>query len=701
MNADYPRDMVGYGRDAPNPRWPGGARIAIQIAVNYEAGAESNVLHGDRASEGALTDTPFPPLVGERNALVESAYEYGSRVGIWRLLDMVEQRRIKVSLFAVVQALERNPDVAVAFAQAGHEIVSHGYRWIDYRETDEATERELMRRAVAGIERLTGERPVGWMTGRPSLRTRALVVEEGGFLYDRDALNDELPYWVQVEGRDHLVIPYSYETNDMRYGSATGGFVTGRDFADYLCDAFDQLYAEGANRPRLMPVGLARAHRRAPGPRARARPVPRPRPRARGRLVRDRARDRRALAPGVPPAMSATAIDGDRMLADLDALSAIGRSGRGVHRPAFTEDDVRAREWLAGRLADAGLEAEIDGVGNVLGRSPGSRAVLSGSHVDSVPFGGRLDGGLGVVAALEAARALGGGVDVVAFADEEGTFTGTLGSRAFCGELGAEERARLVSADGRRFGEALAATGWAGRRELQVDPARHLAYVELHIEQGPVLEAGPQRLGVVTGIVGIRRQRVTFTGRADHAGTTPTAHRADAGAAALRYGTAFLDLIGDAGGPDTVCNVGAIRFEPGAGNIVPARAELLVEYRDLDADRLAALDEAVAGLAAPIADRAGVGVEIAEIIHEDGLAMDARVIAALERGAELAGSPARRMPSGAGHDGMIVGRRIPAGMLFAPSIDGRSHSEAEDTDPRDLVLAATALTNGIAELLRG
>ena len=256
MSAGYPRDMVGYGRHAPNPRWPGGARIAVQIAVNYEAGAESSVLHGDRASEGALTDTPFPPLVGERNALVESAYEYGSRVGIWRLLDMVEQRRIKVSLFGVVQALERNPDVAVAFAQAGHEIVAHGYRWIDYRETDEATERELMRRAVAGIERLTGERPVGWMTGRPSLRTRALVVEEGGFLYDRDALNDELPYWVQVEGRDHLVIPYSYETNDMRYGSATGGFVTGRDFADYLCDAFDQLDAEGAHRPRLMPVGL-------------------------------------------------------------------------------------------------------------------------------------------------------------------------------------------------------------------------------------------------------------------------------------------------------------------------------------------------------------------------------------------------------------------------------------------------------------
>ena len=156
-----------------------------------------------------------------------------------------------------MQALERNPEVAVAFAQAGHEIVSHGYRWIDYRETDEATERELMRRAV-GRHRAPHRRAPGGLDDRAGRRREhaALLVEEGGFLYDRDALNDELPYWVQVDGRDHLVIPYSYETNDMRYGSATGGFVTGRDFADYLCDAFDQLYAEGARRPRLMPVGL-------------------------------------------------------------------------------------------------------------------------------------------------------------------------------------------------------------------------------------------------------------------------------------------------------------------------------------------------------------------------------------------------------------------------------------------------------------
>jgi N-carbamoyl-L-amino-acid hydrolase len=396
-----------------------------------------------------------------------------------------------------------------------------------------------------------------------------------------------------------------------------------------------------------------------------------------------------------------TTIDGDRLLADLDALTAIGRCGRGVHRPAYGPDDVRAREWLAGRLRDAGLEDEIDGVGNVLGRCAEPRAVLAGSHVDSVPRGGRLDGALGVLAALEAARTLGGGVDVVSFADEEGTFTGTLGSRAFVGELDEEERAGLSSADGRRFEEALAGTGWAARPLARLDPGRHVAYAELHIEQGPVLEKGPERLGVVTGIVGIRRRRVTFHGRADHAGTTPMHLRRDAGAAVLRYGAAFLDLVAQEGGPETVCNVGVVRIEPGAGNIVPARAELIVEYRDLARERLELLDAAVDGLAAPVAEAARVEVEETRIIHQDGVAMDDRVIAALERGAEAEGAPARRMPSGAGHDAMIVGRHIPAGMLFAPSIGGRSHSEEEDTAPEDLVLAAQALTNAIAGLRAG
>ena len=267
MSENYPRDLIGYGRKPPHPQWPGGARLAIVFAVNYEAGGESNVLHGDAASEGALSDTPFGPQIGRRNWLVESAYEYGSRRDIWRLFDLFQRRQMKVCLFGVVMALERNPEVARAFAEAGHEIVAHGYRWIDHAELSEIDERAYMARAVAGLERITGKRPVGWMTGRPSMRTRELVVEEGGFLYDRDALNDELPYWVRVHERDHLVIPYSYESNDMRFGSAQGGFVTGRDFCDHLTDAFDQLYEEGATEPKLMSIGL---HERTVGRPARA-----------------------------------------------------------------------------------------------------------------------------------------------------------------------------------------------------------------------------------------------------------------------------------------------------------------------------------------------------------------------------------------------------------------------------------------------
>lgn len=251
---DYPRDMVGYGRHLPDPQWPGGARLAILVTINYEAGGESNILHGDEASEGVLSDTPIPALVGERSVMVESSYEFGSRRGIWRLFDLVESRGIHINLFGVVMALERNPEVASVFAEAGHEIVAHGYRWIDHRKLSEEHERSLMQQALDGIERLTGERPVGWMTGRPSLNTRRLVVE-AGLRYDRDALNDELPYWVDVEGKSHLVIPYSYDVNDMRYGEQ-GGFVTGEHFYSYLKESFDTLYSDGRTAPRMMSIGL-------------------------------------------------------------------------------------------------------------------------------------------------------------------------------------------------------------------------------------------------------------------------------------------------------------------------------------------------------------------------------------------------------------------------------------------------------------
>src|SRR5215470_31425 len=263
----YPRDLVGYGRALPDPRWPGGARLALQIALNYEAGGELSLLHGDATSEGMLTDSGFPAVPGMRSMLVESSFEYGSRRGVWRLLRMFEERKITVSVFAVAMGLERTPEVAQAMVEAGHEIVSHGCRWIDYQRVPAAVERKHIRLAVETLTRLTGSRPLGWMTGRPSPNTRRLLVEEGGFLYDRDALNDELPYWVDVAGTPHLVIPYSYETNDNRFDGNVG-FSTADDFFTYMKDAFDVLYAEAEREPRMMSLGL---HDRLIGRPARAR----------------------------------------------------------------------------------------------------------------------------------------------------------------------------------------------------------------------------------------------------------------------------------------------------------------------------------------------------------------------------------------------------------------------------------------------
>ena len=191
--APYPRDMVGYGARPPDPKWPGGANLCLTIAVNYEAGGENSILHGDSHSEGVLTDTGFPAYEGARNMIVESAFEYGSRRGFWRIMRILDERGIKTSVWAVVMGLERNPEAARAIVEGGHEVVSHGWRWFDYQHVPEDVERAHIRRAVEGLERLTGERPVGWMTGRPSPNTRRLLVEESGFLYDRDSLGDEPP----------------------------------------------------------------------------------------------------------------------------------------------------------------------------------------------------------------------------------------------------------------------------------------------------------------------------------------------------------------------------------------------------------------------------------------------------------------------------------------------------------------------------
>lgn len=249
------RDLVGYGENPPDPKWPGDARIAVNFNLNYEGGGESTLANGDDVSEGMLNDIGVPTKVGLREPLVESIFEYGSRVGVWRVLRTFKEFDVKVSVLGVVRALEQNPIVTAAFVAQGHEVVSHGWRWIDYCYVPEEVEREHIKRAVDGITKLTGRRPLGWMTGRPGPNTRRLLVEEGGFVYDRDALNDELPYWMKVSGKPHLAIPYSYETNDNRFNE-NSGFSTADQFFTYMRDAFDVMYREGETAPKLLSIGL-------------------------------------------------------------------------------------------------------------------------------------------------------------------------------------------------------------------------------------------------------------------------------------------------------------------------------------------------------------------------------------------------------------------------------------------------------------
>lgn len=256
MSAQYPRDLIGYGANPPHPQWPGGARIAIQMVLNYEEGGENSILHGDEGAETFLSEIiNAAPVIGARHMSMESIYEYGSRAGAWRLLRLFRKYDLPVTVFAVAMALERYPAMAEAFLKDGHEIASHGWRWINYQYIDEATEREHLAKAVEVIRSLTGARPDGWYTGRTSPHTRRLVVEHGGFLYDADDYNDDLPFWVSEGGKPHLVVPYTLEANDMRFAAAQG-FNSGDQFFAYLKDTFDVLYAEGETAPKMMSVGL-------------------------------------------------------------------------------------------------------------------------------------------------------------------------------------------------------------------------------------------------------------------------------------------------------------------------------------------------------------------------------------------------------------------------------------------------------------
>ncbi len=258
---DYPRDLIGYGRKSPHAQWPGGARIALQFVLNYEEGSENNVLHGDAGSETFLSEIIGAQSFAARHMSMESMYEYGSRVGVWRLLDEFEKRGLPLTVFGVAMALERNPPLVARFMALGHEIACHGWRWIHYQHMDEADEKKHMKLATEIIHLMTGGKwPAGWYTGRDSPNTRRLVAEHGGYTYDSDYYGDDLPFWMPVQKSDgtteqRLIVPYTLDANDMRF-AAPQGFNTAEHFFTYLKDSFDVLYAEGESRPKMMSVGM-------------------------------------------------------------------------------------------------------------------------------------------------------------------------------------------------------------------------------------------------------------------------------------------------------------------------------------------------------------------------------------------------------------------------------------------------------------
>ncbi len=256
MAVAYPRDLVGYGANPPDPKWPGRARLALNFVLNYEEGSEYSVPDNDGRSEATLTELGgFDPRLKGRDLAAESMFEYGSRVGFWRILRLLRERNVPLTVFGCALALERHPQAAAAIAAAGYDVCCHGWRWINHYDLSEQEEREHIHRAVESLRRTVGDRPYGWYCRYgPSVNTRRLLVEEGGFLYDSDAYNDELPYWVTVAGKTHLVVPYTLTNNDAKFG--VSALSTGEEFFALLRDCFDMLYREGVTQPKMMSVGL-------------------------------------------------------------------------------------------------------------------------------------------------------------------------------------------------------------------------------------------------------------------------------------------------------------------------------------------------------------------------------------------------------------------------------------------------------------
>jgi N-carbamoyl-L-amino-acid hydrolase len=394
-------------------------------------------------------------------------------------------------------------------------------------------------------------------------------------------------------------------------------------------------------------------------------------------------------------------IDADRLLKDLYAVREIGKYKTGVHRPTYSPDDVKARHWLAQRFTDAGLDASIDGIGNVYGRdrAPG-RKLLTGSHSETQNHAGWLDGILGLIYGLEAARTLGHGIDVAAFADEEGHFTSFIGSRSFAGLLTEQDIDGISNREtGQSVRDALKEAGFAGRPRQTVDKARYGGYLEAHIEQGIDLETQDLKIGVVTGIVGSKRYRIDFHGQQNHAGTTRMVHRKDAGVALVKFLNQVEETFPKIANPLTVWTAGDFKVFPGAPSIVPGAAELIIQWRDTDQPTLDRLDEAFRALL----DEANKGPCTATIgwhsvtspaLMDPG--MQAAITAAAEKHAPGKHQP---MPSGAGHDAQIISQVLPSAMLFIPSIGGISHHWTENTSDEDIILGAQVFADAAERIL--
>ena len=401
----------------------------------------------------------------------------------------------------------------------------------------------------------------------------------------------------------------------------------------------------------------------------------------------------------------------ERVLSDLRTLATFGAYKTGVHRPTLSEQDVAAREWFVKRMREAGLDASIDGIANILGKSPApGRKALAGSHLESQNHAGWLDGALGCVYALEAARAIAEsptrghlGVDVVVFCDEEGHFGSFLGSRSFIGLLEESEiDAASNRATGKSMREALSAAGWSGRQRHLIEPARYAAFFEAHIEQGDTLESTGLEIGVVTAIVAIWQYRFTAEGQQNHAGTTSMARRRDAGLELVRLLGAIDARFPEICAPRTVWTTGRIELDPGEKSIIPGKAEALFQLRDADPAVLDRLDAEIQTLvrSANGAGRCKLAVE--RISASTPAMMDQTLQSALDRAAQ-ARAPGRhtRMPSGAGHDAQWLARKLPTAMMFVPSIGGISHHWTENTSDEDIVLGAQVFTDAIVHALEG